>query len=227
MKIICPKPAFIDSLPALFGYFPIGLAFGILSFNTTQSFWIGPIMSLLVYAGAAQFICLNLIANNGTLIDIAITTFIVNLRHIFYGIPFLSAFKGNLLKRFYLIFGITDETYAILSGTLKRFDTIYSLWVTGLTHLYWIVGTILGSYLGSQLNYDLSALDFSLTALFIILAIEQGYSSKDSVPFILAIISFFICQLAPASLFLSLCMFVSLILTLIDFNIREKNYELS
>lgn len=227
MRLDVTKSAFMDSLPALFGYFPLGFAFGILSFNNTQSIWIGPLMSCLVYAGAAQFICLNVMANGGSLIDIAFTTFIVNLRHIFYGIPFLSAFKTSFFKRLYLIFGITDETYSLLSTTTKRFNVDYSLWVTILTHSYWVIGTMIGSLVGSQLTYDLSALNFALTALFIVLSIEQAYSVKDFAPFILGSTSFLLAQILPSALFLSCCMGICLLLTLIDFNLRGKTHEYS
>ncbi len=224
MKNESIKLGAIDSLPALFGYFPLGLAFGILAFNKTGNLWIGPLMSLCVYAGAAQFLCLNVMLNNGTLLDVAVTTFVVNLRHIFYGIPFLKAFDIGFFKKLYLIFGITDETYSILSTSPKKNDSTYSLWVTGLTHSYWVVGTVLGSILEAQINYDFSALEFALIALFIVLTIEQAYHTKDSMPFILAIISFLACLAVPNSLFLSSCMGVCLVLMFGNFKYKEANH---
>lgn len=227
MKKESIKSGAIDSLPALFGYFPLGLAFGILAFNKTGSLWIGPLMSLCVYAGAAQFLCMNVMLNNGSLFDVALTTFVVNLRHIFYGIPFLTAFNVGFFKKLYLIFGITDETYSILSSSPRKFDTTYSLWVTGLTHGYWLIGTLLGGVLGAQISYDLSALEFALIALFIVLAIEQAYHIKDLIPFVLAGLSFLVCLSVPDSLFLSTCMCVCLVLMLGDFKVRGVKHELS
>lgn len=214
-----------DSLPALFGYLPLGLAFGALTTHNTGNIWLATAMSFFVYAGAAQFMCLSVIVNNGTLLEIAVTTFVVNLRHIFYGIPFLEAFTGNFLKKTYLIFGITDETYSILSASPKKFDTTYSLWVTALTHGYWVFGTLLGSYFGAQAAYDLSPLNFSLIALFVILAIEQAYSIKDIKPFFIAVVSFGCCQIVPSDYFLTACMTICAALILIDYKARKEHYE--
>lgn len=224
MKNESIKSGALDSLPALFGYFPLGMAFGILAFNKTGNLWLGPLMSLSVYAGAAQFLCMNVMLNNGSLLDVAITTFVVNLRHIFYGIPFLTAFNVGFFKKLYLIFGITDETYSILSASPKKHDATYSLWVTGLTHSYWVVGTVLGSILGAQVSFDFSALEFALVALFVVLTIEQAYHTKDSVPFILAGLSFFACLAVPDSLFLSSCMGGCLVLMLGNFRYKEENH---
>lgn len=219
--------AFKDSLPALFGYLPLGLAFGALTYHNTGIIWLGTAMSFFVYAGAAQFMCLNVIMNNGTLLEIAVTTFVVNLRHIFYGIPFLTAFTGNFFKKTYLIFGITDETYAILSASPKKYDTTYSLWVTALTHGYWVFGTLLGSYLGAQVSWDISPLNFALIALFVILAIEQAYSVKDVMPFVYAAVSFGVCQVVPSDYFLTACMGICAVLTVLDYKVRGESYECS
>lgn len=211
-----------DSAPAFFGYVPLGIAFGILSVKTLGNFWFGPLMSLLVYAGAAQYLSLGIIAAKGSMMDLALTTFVVNLRHIFYGIPFLNVFKGSFLKRLYLIFGITDETYSILTATHHPLTETYTFWVTWLTHAYWVGGTIMGSVLGALLAFDLSALDFSLTALFVILTIEQAYKNPHWSPFLIGTGAFCLALLLPDSFFLSGCMAIATVMTSIHYLSRRE-----
>lgn len=225
MTVNYKQQAIKDSYPALFGYLPLGLAFGALTVHNTGVLWLATAMSFFVYAGAAQFMCLSILMNGGTLLEIAITTFIVNMRHIFYGIPFLDCFKGNPLNKGYLIFGITDETYGILSSSPHKHNNIYCLWVTALTHGYWVLGTFLGSLLGVSAHYDLSPLNFALIALFVILALEQAYALKESTPFMIALISFLSCLLVPADFFLVSCMGVCTILMILDYKRRGEHYE--
>lgn len=214
-----------DSFPALFGYLPLGLAFGALTVHNTGNLWLATAMSFFVYAGAAQFLCLSILMSGGSFFEIAMTTFIVNLRHVFYGIPFLEAFTGNFFKKTYLIFGITDETYAILSASPRKMDSTYCLWVTALTHGYWVFGTVLGSYLGATFPYDLSILNFALIALFVILALEQAFKIKESIPFICAIVSFCVCFMVPDRYFLVSCMLVCSLLMIIYYKTQGEEYE--
>jgi 4-azaleucine resistance transporter AzlC len=218
------KRSIVDSAPAFFGYLPLGIAFGLLSFESTQNMWLGPAMSLFVYAGAAQYMSLNIIAAKGSLLDLSFMTFIVNLRHIFYGIPFLNIFSKAGWKQFYLIFGITDETYSILTASPIKKDVSYCQWVTLLTHSYWVIGTIIGSVLSSYLLIDLSFLDFTLTALFVVLTVEQAYAVKSPQPFIIGGISLVLAIWIPSDHFLTVCMSLCLGLSIIDSKRKNNNY---
>jgi 4-azaleucine resistance transporter AzlC len=218
------KTAFTDSAPALFGYLPLGVAFGIVSFKNIENIWFGPLMSLLVYAGAAQYMSLSVIASKGTLWDLSLMTFILNFRHVFYGIPFLKIFKQTRWKKSYLIFGITDETYSILTTSTHKNDSNYCFWISILTHSYWILGTIIGSVLGAYLYIDLSALDFTLTALFVILSIEQAYVALDYKPFCVGILSFFAALCVPDEYFLSTCISLCIVSFLFMFMLNKESF---
>ena len=216
------KKSFIDSTPALFGYVPLGIAFGILSFQKTQCLWLGTAMSLFVYAGAAQYMSLGVIAANGTLWDLFLMTFIVNFRHVFYGIPFLKTFSKAGRKQPYLIFSITDETYSILTASPHKNNPQYCYWVSLLTHFYWVGGTLIGGIVGVSLPIDTSALDFILTALFVILSIEQAYSVKSFIPFAIALAAVVFGMWFSIEHFLTVSMFLGVLLTLVDFQRKEQ-----
>jgi 4-azaleucine resistance transporter AzlC len=224
MKQSVTKIALTDSAPALFGYLPLGIAFGIVSFKSIENVWVGPLMSLFVYAGAAQYMSLSVIASKGTLWDLSLMTFILNFRHVFYGIPFLKIFKQTHWKKSYLIFGITDETYSILTTSKHKNDPDYCFWISALTHSYWVLGTIIGSILGVYLSIDLSALDFTLTALFVILSIEQAYVVLDYKPFFVGTLSFFAAFCVPDEYFLSACMSLCIISFLFMFIFNKGTF---
>lgn len=181
--------AFKTTLPVLFGYLPLGMAFGIL-FNELGFHWIyASLMSILIYAGAGQFMAVGLLANHAGLMEVAITTLLLNSRHVFYGISLINKFKANWWRKFYLIFGMTDETYSLLTGTRvpeNKKDTDFYLLITVLNHSYWVIGSTIGALLGANLRFDTSGLDFTLPALFVVLAIEQYKVVRESWPFIMA-----------------------------------------
>lgn len=181
--------AFKATMPVLFGYIPMGMAFGIL-FNELGVHWIyATLMATFVYAGAAQFMAVGLLANHAGFMEVAITTLLLNSRHLFYGISLINKFKTHWLRKFYLIFGLTDETYSLLTGTRVPEDqeqTDLYLLISALNHSYWVVGSTLGAILGANLSFNTAGLDFTLPALFTVLAIEQYKSVRESWPFAMA-----------------------------------------
>ncbi|MCP3679068.1 MAG: AzlC family ABC transporter permease [Gammaproteobacteria bacterium] len=108
--------AFKASFPALFGYIALGLSFGFLFQKAGGSWYLATLMSILVYAGAAQFVAITLLLNHSGLLPILSATLFINLRHIFYGLSFLDRFPNKFFKKIYMIFGLTDEAYSILSA---------------------------------------------------------------------------------------------------------------
>lgn len=180
------------TLPVMFGYVPLGMAFGILFVNQVQHWYLAMLMAIFVFAGAAQFIAVSLLATGAGLAAIAATTLVLNARHVFYGLSLASRYPRRGWQRGYLIFGLTDETYSLLSGRplppgvdASRFY----LAVTALDHFYWVLGCTLGAVVGRHLSIDLSGLDFALTALFVVLLIEQILEVRDWRPFLLAVFS--------------------------------------
>ena len=181
--------AFKTTIPVLFGYIPLGMAFGIL-FNDLGFHWLyAALMSITIYAGAGQFMAVGLLANHAGLMEVAITTLLLNSRHVFYGISLLNKFKVRGWRKFYLIFGLTDETYSLLTGTRppqdkKEID--FYLLITALNQSYWVLGSTIGAIIGANLHVDTTGLDFTLPALFMVLAIEQYKVIRESRPFVMA-----------------------------------------
>jgi 4-azaleucine resistance transporter AzlC len=207
VKVTGPSPAAAGfskalriSVPVFFGYIPLGIAFGLL-FSTLGYLWTFAALSgLLVYAGAAQFLSIGLLANHSGLAEIFLAILSLNLRHMFYGFSLYHRFSEQPWIRPYLIFGLTDETYSLLTSNRldnKAQDEYFCFFVTSLDHLYWITGCAIGALLGHQFHFNLKGLDFTLTALFVVLAIEQASSVRKASPFLMAIvgasITLFIC----------------------------------
>lgn len=181
--------AFKVSVPVLFGYLALGMGFGLLLVEDGYPFWLTPIMSIFMYAGAGQYVAIGLFAANANLGMIMITELLVNIRHIVYGLSLINKFHGCGKWKPYMIFALTDETYSLLTTTNvpegANKASFYGT-IALLDHIYWITGTTLGSVLGlilkSTTNIDLGGVDFALTALFTVLLIEQILNSKDFVP---------------------------------------------
>lgn len=214
--------------PVLFGYLPMGMAFGIL-FNELGFHWIyATLMATLIYAGAGQFMAVGLLANHAGLMEVAITTLLLNSRHLFYGISLINKFKTHWLRKFYLIFGLTDETYSLLTGTRAPEDKEQSnfyLLITVLNHSYWVVGCTLGAILGANLSFNTTGLDFTLPALFMVLAIEQYKSVRESWPFLMAgIVAFLSIWMFSRDNMLLMSILLSIIVLLL-FRRKQKSSE--
>jgi len=187
------KAAFKDSIPALTGYIPIGLSFGIVCQKLAYPWFIAPLISLFIYAGASQFILVSLLLAHNSFWSIVYLTSIVNLRHIFYGFSFLDKFKGHPYSRLYMISALTDESYALLATNPKSYNNQYSFYVSFLCHFYWVFGTIIGVFSYQFLaGYNTEFLVYALTALFLIMAIDGVLSSKYFTPVISGIVCYFI-----------------------------------
>lgn len=186
--------AMSDSLPVFFGYVPMGMAFGLLLESQGFPWFWATIMGLVIFAGAAQFLAVGLLASNAGLVEVGVTTLLLNSRHIFYGLSMLSRYKSGGWKKQYLIFGLTDETYSILSSRTRQFSSpdeqcSYQLWVTGLNHGYWVGGCTFGALIGSVVQVNTTGLEFTLPALFMVLVIEQYKTTQKWFPFVIALFS--------------------------------------
>lgn len=178
------------SIPILMGYLVIGFAFGLLLVSFGYPWYLAPIMSIFIYAGALQFIAINFFNIKAGFIDIAIASWFINLRQSFYGLSFLEKFKNTKAFKPYLIFGLTDETYALLT-TIKEDESLdrrwYYFFLTALNQSYWVLGSTLGAVAGLGFKFNTKGLEFSLTALFIVLCIEQYKNLKNPIPFLIGI----------------------------------------
>jgi 4-azaleucine resistance transporter AzlC len=178
------------TLPVFFGYIPLGIAFGFLLAGAGYHWIYALVMSIFIYTGAGQFIAVALLAAGAQLMEFVMVTLLINLRHSFYGLSLLEKFSGVGKVKPYLIFALTDETYALLTTTKVpegASKARFYFYISALDHLYWIVGSVLGAMLGSMLRLNLEGLTFVLAALFVVLTIEQYYASRTRFPFMAAI----------------------------------------
>lgn len=179
--------AFKTSLPVILGYLPSGFAFGLMMSSSGQKVITSGIMAILIYAGAGQYIAVDFIKNNSPIITIIITTFLINCKHLFYGLSLIETFKKTGRKQPFLIFLLTDETYALLTGTEypKNINTNqYIFYVAVINYISWISGCVLGAVFGSVVKFDTTGLDFAMTALFLVILTSQLKAFTTKYPFI-------------------------------------------
>lgn len=190
------RTAFLDTVPVMTGYVFLGFGFGILMQQSGFGvLWAG-VMSLFIYAGSMQYVAVSLLTSGASLLTCALTTFVVNARHLFYGISMIDAYKNTGKKKPYLIFGLTDETYSLVSREQLPEDsskTAYCFWVTLFDHIYWVTGTLLGSLAGTLLPINYEGVEFALTALFVTIFVEQWLSTKRHGPAIVGVAATAVC----------------------------------
>lgn len=170
------KSAFPFTLPVLAGFTFLGATYGILMNTSGFPFWYPILISLTVYAGSAQFVAVNLLLGAFNPLQAFAVILMLNARHIFYGLSMLEKYKGTGVKKLYLIFGMCDETFSIncsadVPDGIDKGD--FYLATTLLDQFYWVLGTAIGAIFGSFLPFSTEGLDFAMTAMFIVIFIEQ------------------------------------------------------
>ena len=210
------KKAFKVSIPVMMGYLVLGFAFGLLLVSFNYSWYLAPLMSLFIYAGALQFVAINFFNVKAGFVDIAIASWFVNIRQSFYGLSLLKRFSNIGKIKTYLIFGLTDETYALLTS-IKDDESLNKKWyyffLTAFNQSYWFIGSTLGAIIGSNISFNTAGLEFSLTALFVVLCIEQYKNLRNYVPFLIgAVASIFSLILVPSDKMLIVSIILALIL---------------
>jgi len=185
------KQAFVSTIPVLTGYLVLGFGFGIILKANGYGTFVALIMSATIYAGTMQYVAVGLMAGGASLITVAITTFMVNARHLFYGISMLDKYKNIGKIKPYLIFALTDETYSLLCSHHPEIPAEekkrYCFFVSVFDHLYWIFGSVLGAVVGTLVKFNSEGIDFVLTALFITIFLEQWLTKKNHTPAIIGV----------------------------------------
>lgn len=191
------KRAFLDTIPVMAGYLVLGFGFGIMLKSAGYGIAFAFIMSLSIYAGSMQYVAVSLLTGGASLITTALTTLMVNARHLFYGISMLDRYKGVGKRKAYLIFALTDETYSLVchdNPMVKDEDRKnYYLLVSMFDHIYWIAGSVLGAVAGTVLKFNTEGIDFVLTALFITIFVEQWLSTKKHIPALIGVGASVVC----------------------------------
>ncbi len=187
---------FKRSLPVAMGYLPAGIAFGVLAQVAGIPVWATIMLSVVLYAGAAQYACLPMLSAGLPIGNIATNIAAINLRHVFYAMPLLQSLPHNKLAKTYCLFALTDETFSVMTSLPQQSRQALMLPISLFNQMWWVVAGAIGVLIGSTLSDLIPHLDFALVCLFAILAYEQFQSIKRYFPIVIAIVS-----LAIASLF--------------------------
>lgn len=180
------KKAFIDTVPVMTGYLVLGMGFGIIL--KTKGFGVlwALAMSTFIYAGSMQFVAIDLMTGGTSLAVTALTTLMVNARHLFYGISMVDRYKGAGREKPYMIFALTDETYSLVCSDGPEEDETsrhkYYFTVSLMNQIYWVTGSVCGSLLGSVIPFNTEGIDFALTALFVTVFVEQWLTTRNHKP---------------------------------------------
>ena len=180
--------AFPVTVPVLMGYLAIGIAFGLMLQEIGYNFIWAFFMSLTIYAGSGQYLGVTLLSAAAGLGTVAVMTLLINFRHLVYGLSMLEKFRGMGWRKLYMIFSLTDETYALLSSAQapvgvnpKNFYFAIAL----LDQSYWILGSVVGGVAGAVIPFSTEGVDFAMTALFVVIAVDQWKTYKKHLPALL------------------------------------------
>lgn len=200
------KIAFVRTIPIMCGYVCLGIGFGVLLAKNGYNFIWSFLSSLFIYAGSMQYVEVDLLSGTFSLITAAIITVAVNIRHVFYGLSMLEKYKELGKYKLYCIFALTDETYSLVcSDTLPSTQNnpkMYFL-ISLLDQLYWVIGCTLGGLLGQYINFNAKGIGFVMTALFVVIFIEQWESVKNHIPALIGLVCSAVCLVICRSLFVN------------------------
>lgn len=190
-------------MPIAVGVVPLGLAFGVLMVQTGFDWWWTPIFSIVIYAGSMEFLAISMVTGGVTPAVAAVTGFMVNFRHIFYGLTFPRDEIRNRFGRAYSTYALTDESYAVLSAFPRgsRPSGAFVFTVQLFCQVLWVVSGIIGALAGQAIPPSVKGLDFALVALFIVLAIDSFQNNMDySLPLSAAVLGVLAGCLFPGQL---------------------------
>ena len=185
------QKAFTYTIPVLTGYLFIGTAFGVMYAEKGYSFLWAILMSVLVYAGSGQYLAVNFFVPGISFLQVIFLTFMVNVRHVFYGVSLLEKFNKVGKSRWYMIFALTDETYSLLCTTKIPKgveESKFLLAISILDHSYWVLGSAIGAIAGTLLPISSEGIEFAMTALFIVIFIEQWMEKKNRIPEMIGVV---------------------------------------
>lgn len=172
------------------GYIPLGAVFGFLFSQAGGEWWLAVLASIIVYAGASQYMMIPMLVAGASIGSIAAATLVINLRHVFYGVSLLNRMPGRFLHRWYTVFGLTDETYSLLTTMAGPEAQRHMTAVALLNQCWWVLGTAVGAIVGAGAQLSWVGLDFALIALFAVLAVEQWRGRRTSAPLWVALVAY-------------------------------------
>lgn len=196
MKRKAFKAAFPKTLPIFAGFLFLGITYGIYMNTSGFGFWYPLIMSTVIFGGSLEFVAVSMLLSPYAPLQVFLMTLMIQARHLFYGIAMLPKYKNTGLKKAYLIFGMCDETFSI-NYTAKIPEGVDKGWfyffVTLLDHAYWVAGATLGGILGNLITFNTEGLDFVMTAMFVVIFIEQWKKEKRHISELTGIFASVVC----------------------------------
>ena len=196
MKRKALRAAFPYTIPVFTGYVVLGISYGVLMTASGFPFWMPMLTSLAIFAGSMEFVLINLLLGGFDLLQAFLMTLMINARHLFYGVSMLEKYKGMGLKKLYLVFGLTDESFSVNCVTEPPEGVDrgwFALFVTLLDHCYWFLGATLGGIFGTILHFNTEGLDFVMTAMFVVIYMEQWKKDDNHLSAILGVVLPVIC----------------------------------
>lgn len=198
MKTRAFRAALPYTLPICIGFMVLGISYGFFMSSKGFSFLYPMLMSLLIFAGSMEFVTVGLLLSAFNPLHAFLLAFMVNARHLFYGISMLDKYKGLGWKKQYLIFGMCDESFSINCTVAPPADVDrgwFMFFVTLLNHLYWVAGATLGAVLGSIIHFNTKGIEFVMTALFVVMFVNQWESTDDHIPALIGVGCSILCLL--------------------------------
>lgn len=192
------RAAFPHTIPIFAGFWFLGMTYGIYMNVSGFSFWYPLLMSLTIFGGSLEFVAVSMLLGTFAPLQTLIMTLMIQARHLFYGIAMLDKFKGMGWKRFYLIFGMCDESFSINCSVEIPEDVDkgwFMFFVTLLNQIYWVSGATLGGLLGSLIHFNTEGLDFAMTAMFVAIFMEQWMKEKKHYTALIGLTASAVCLL--------------------------------
>lgn len=197
MKREAMKKAFVKSIPIMCSYLFVSMAYGIMMEEAGFHWYYSLLVSMTVYTGAFQFVLITFLSSGASILTIAVTAFLMNSRQTFYSLTFVEEFCKMGKKLPYMIHTMTDETYAV-NCTLEpdeKDKSAIMFFVAFFSRFYWMIGAVVGGMLGQLIPFELEGIDFCMTALFVIIFIDQWEKNKSHLPAVVGLVVSVICLL--------------------------------
>ncbi|RVW02482.1 AzlC family ABC transporter permease [Rhodococcus spongiicola] len=212
-----------DTVSVGFGLFPLGMAFGLLLVTSGFDWWWAPIFSMMIYAGSLEFLAIGLVLAVTPLASVAMTTLLVNFRHVFYALSFpLHRVRGKV-GRIYSMYALIDEAYAVAaSRPPESLSGRRVLLIQVLCQLYWVLGGVTGALVGRFFPMQLTGLDFALTALFAVLAVDAFRVRRDVPGPVLALLSALVALVIARDQMLAVAMSLFVVALLVRYLWRRR-----
>lgn len=226
MKKEILKRAFEDTVPVMAGYLVLGTGFGMILKAKGMGIIVSLLMSVFIYAGSMQYAAVTLLTGGASYLTVALTTLMVNCRHLFYGVSMVEKYKNTGLAKPYLMFALTDETYSLVVSVTDienpKDRKNYYVLISVLNQLYWVAGSVAGSLLGTAVKINTQGIDFALTALFVTIFVEQWKLNKNHLSAILGLVLTALCLVIFGSEYFLIASMISVVAVLLIIRGKEE-----